>query len=78
MRPRLFDKATAKLTALITISFLTRSSSLIPWVPIALYRISEQPDFFLPIVISGLTVTIPLIMVSIALDSWFYGRLCVP
>ena len=78
MKPKCFDRATNKLTALITISFLTRSSSLIPWVPIALLRIAEQPAFFLPIVVAALTVAIPLMAGSILLDSLFYGRLCMP
>lgn len=78
MKPAYFDKATAKLTALITIAFITRSSSIIPWAPIALFRIAENPAFFLPIVVSGLTVTIPLLLLSILIDSSFYGRLTVP
>ena len=63
---------------MISICFLARSSSLAAWIPLAIFKILEDSNFFLPIVLAGLSVTIPAIGFSIALDSYYYGVLTIP
>lgn len=67
-----------KMTILITICFLTRSSSLAAWIPLAGLKILENFDYFLPIVYAGLTVTIPFCVASTMLDSYYYGTFSIP
>ena len=66
------------MTFLITISFLARSSSLAAWIPLAFFKILEKPEFFIPIFCAGLFVTIPCMIFSILLDSWYYGTFTIP
>jgi hypothetical protein len=72
------DKNLTKMTLLITICFLARSSSLAAWIPLAILRIIENFSFFLPILVAGLTVTIPICAFSIGLDSYYYGTFTIP
>jgi GPI mannosyltransferase 3 len=78
IKPKLFDTNLVKMTFLITVAFIARSSSLVPWIPLALFKILENLNFFLPILVAGICVTIPMCVVSILLDSYFYGVLTVP
>jgi hypothetical protein len=66
------------MTFLITITFLARSSSLVAWVPLAIAKIIENYNFLIPILTAGITVAIPVIFVSIYIDSYFYGTFTVP
>jgi hypothetical protein len=77
-KPKLFDPSLQKMTLLITITFLCRSSSLAAWIPLALFKIIEDFDWFLPILVSGLSVTVPVCLVSVGIDSYYYGVLAVP
>lgn len=64
------------LTCLITISFIIRNTSVIPWiVPILWMIISKKlsKEFFL----SGLIVALPLILFSITVDSIYYGKFTI-
>lgn len=67
-----------KMTIAITISFLGRSSSLAPWIPLAILKILEDINFLLPIIVAGILVTVPLCVASVALDSYYYGTFTVP
>lgn len=78
IKPSINDSSLNKMTFLITISFLARSSSLAAWIPLAFFKILEQPEFFIPIFCAGLFVTIPCMMFSILLDSWYYGTFTIP
>lgn len=78
IKPKMFDSNLNKMTALISLCFLTRSSSLVPWVPLALIKIMTDFNFLVPILVSGITVTIPMSILSVLLDSYFYGKLCCP
>lgn len=78
IKPIVFDSNLNKMTALITVCFISRSSSLVSWIPLALVKILEDKRFFKPIVVAGLTVALPLICISVLVDSYFYGVLCVP
>ena len=77
-RPRVFDADLRKMTFLITLSFLIRSSSLAPWIPLAALKILEDAGNFRPILVAGLTVAIPTMCCSVLLDSYYYGVLTVP
>ena len=74
----MFNRELNIMTLLITLSFLARSSSLAAWIPLALLKIVEDPAFFVPIVVAGLTVTVPSIAISIGLDSLYYGTFTIP
>lgn len=66
------------MTFAITLAFLVRSSSLVGWIPLALVAILSHRDNFMAIVEAGVYVTVPLVLFSIAIDSFFYGRLTCP
>ena len=68
----------SKMTFLITIGFIARSSSLVPWIPLALLKIAEDLTYFIPILATGIMVTIPLCVASILIDSYFYGVFTIP
>ena len=78
IKPEIFDKNLSKMTLMITLCFIARSSSLVPWIPLAILKILENYQFFVPIVVSGLIVTIPMCIISILVDSFFYGVLTIP
>lgn len=78
LKPVNFSREMSIMTFLITMAFLCRSSSLAVWIPLAIFKIVEDFNFFVPIVLAGLTVTLPACLASVALDSFYYGRLTVP
>ena len=53
LKPVNFDAGLSKMTLLISICFLARSSSLAAWIPLAIFKILEDSSFFLPIVLAG-------------------------
>lgn len=77
----IFDKNMAIMTFAITMAFLIRSSSLVGWIPLALAKIFSTSYVgmnLFSIITACVMVTIPTIIVSILIDSKFYGRLTVP
>lgn len=66
------------MTAFITVNFISRSSSLAPWIPLALLKICENWANFFPIAVAGLTVAVPWMVLSVLIDSWYYGVWTVP
>eukprot|EP00356_Strombidium_inclinatum_P012985 CAMPEP_0170499278 /NCGR_PEP_ID=MMETSP0208-20121228/30828_1 /TAXON_ID=197538 /ORGANISM="Strombidium inclinatum, Strain S3" /LENGTH=307 /DNA_ID=CAMNT_0010776769 /DNA_START=284 /DNA_END=1207 /DNA_ORIENTATION=+ len=75
---KMFCPDLTKMTLVITVCFLIRSSSLAGWVPLALLKLCEHPSNFLPVLMAGLTVALPCILASVAIDSWYYGVVTVP
>ena len=71
--PKMFCANLQKMTLLITINFLTRSSSLSVWIPLAAMKILENNLYFFPIIVAGLSITVPICIASTALDSYYYG-----
>lgn len=69
-----FDHNTAWLTALITISFVIRNTSPIGWLPILFLKIVNEGSF-VPFLIAGFVVALPLLGISVLLDSLFFGNL---
>lgn len=74
----IFEKNMILMTTGITIAFLIRSSSIVGFVPLALWAIisSNSPLFnTVSIIQAGFTVAIPIVLISISIDSWYYGKL---
>ena len=78
IKPQLFDKNTLKMTFAITILFIVRSSCIIGYLPLALIKIFEDGRYFGSFVVAGLSVTIPLVFLTICIDSYFYGFWTIP
>jgi hypothetical protein len=67
-----------KMVFAITLGFIVRSSSLVGWVPLALFYVFKSWDYFVAILKAGIFVAIPTIGLSILNDSYFYGYWCFP
>ena len=78
MKPKFFDKSLSMLTLAITISFAVRSSSIVGYLPLALMAIVQDINFLLPIIVAGLTITVPFVLFNLASDAYFYGYWTVP
>lgn len=78
MKPKFFDKSLCILTAAITFSFAVRSSSIVGYVPMALMAIVSNIDYLLPIIVCGLCITIPVVLINLVSDSYYYGYWTVP
>ena len=67
--------STVWLTATITISFMMRNTSPIGWIPLLAIKVLKE-GAFVPFLVAGIFVAVPLIGAIIALDTWFYtGKL---
>lgn len=78
MKPKFFDKGLILLTLAITLSFAVRSSSIVGYIPMALMAIVSDSRYFLPIIVAGLTITIPIVLINLVSDAYFYGYWTVP
>jgi hypothetical protein len=78
MKPKFFDPSLNKLTLAITLSFAVRSSSIVGYVPLALMAIAQDFRFFFPIIVAGLTITIPIVGINLVSDAYHYGYWTVP
>ena len=78
LKPKIFDKNIMKLTLAITISFTIRSSSIVGYIPLAFIVIFQDFNYFIPIVVAGLTIAIPFILINLCSDAYFYGYWTVP
>jgi Alg9-like mannosyltransferase family len=74
----------ALMTFGITMAFLVRSSSIIGWVPLALIYIFKAKSFeciiynLLAIIQAGLFIAIPMVFLSLCMDSLYYGTFVFP
>ena len=78
MKPKFFDKSLSMLTLAITISFAVRSSSIVGYIPLALIAIAKDINYLLPIIVAGLTITVPFVLLNLVSDAYFYGYWTVP
>lgn len=78
IKPKIFDRNLIYLTLAITISFTIRSSSIVGYIPLALIVILKDNRFFVPILVAGLTITIPFVLLNLMSDAYFYGYFTVP
>lgn len=73
-----FDKNMALMTFSITLAFLVRSSSLVGWVPLALYKVFSSFDYFCSIFLAGICIAVPVFLSSVLADSMYYGTFTIP
>lgn len=66
------------MTFFITMAFIIRSSSIIGWIPLALYKIFSSEHYLHPILEAGVKIAIPTFLISLSVDSFFYGQLMCP
>jgi len=78
IKPKIFDKSLSFLTLAITLSFTVRSSSIVGYIPLALIAIFKDPRFLVAILVAGLTITIPVVLINLMSDAYFYGYFTVP
>jgi len=48
------------------------------YTPLALIIIIKDIRYFFPILVAGLTITIPVVCINLLSDSYFYGYFTVP
>lgn len=66
-----FTANTVIFTALLTIGFMMRNTSPVGWLPLLFLKISRS-GAFIPFLLSGIFVAVPLIILCIYLDSIYY------
>ena len=67
-----FNLDTVMLTAVITIAFVGRNTSIVGWIPLLAIKVLLEGSL-LPFLMSAILVAIPLMGVSVAIDSAYYG-----
>ena len=77
LKPK-FDRNMALMTLSITLAFIVRSSSLIGFIPLALFQMFQSCDDFLAILQSAIFVALPTFTLSIVCDSIYYGKWACP
>ena len=77
LKPKL-DWSMVMMTFSITVAFIVRSSSLIGFIPLALFKIFQSWDYFVAVLQSGFVVALPTIAFSILCDSLYYGKWTCP
>lgn len=66
-----FTGSTVMLTATITLSFMMRTTSPIGWVPLLAIKVFSE-GAFVPFLIAGIFVAVPIIAATVAIDTWYY------
>lgn len=67
-----FTINTAVMTALITISFMIRTTSPTGWIPLLAYKVLKESSF-VPFAIAGIVVALPIICLCILVDTHMYS-----
>jgi len=73
IKPFIIDKNTILMTVALTISFIVRSSSLLGYFPLFIFKIFENYNFIITFLVSAILITIPMCTFVIALDSYHYN-----
>ena len=71
---KLIDVDAIILTVLITISFIMRNTSIVPWLIPMAYKVFVHKTL-MKFLFWGFAVAIPIIVISVAWDSYYYGGL---
>lgn len=66
-----FNKNTVWLTATITLSFMIRNTSPIGWIPLLAIKVLYEGSL-VPFLISALLVSVPVVLINIALDTLYF------
>jgi len=67
-----FTKNTVILTALISISFMVRNTSPVGWLPLLAIKVLREGSF-VPFLISGAFVALPILFLLVSIDTYMYG-----
>ena len=67
-----FDKNVKILTLCLSLAFVVRISSPVGWLPLLLGKIIFDRSFK-AFLIAGFTITIPIVLAAITIDSLYYG-----
>jgi hypothetical protein len=59
-------------TGLITVSFMLRNTSPIGWIPLLFYKVIKEGSLK-PFIIAFFIVSLPIIGISVFLDTLYYG-----
>jgi hypothetical protein len=67
-----FTLDTAALTALITVAFVGRNTSVIGWIPLLAIKVLRD-GALPPFILSAITVAVPVIGLTVLVDTAYYG-----
>ena len=67
-----FTIDTVILTALITVSFVSRTTSIVGWIPLLAIKVLRDGSL-IPFIMSAVTVAIPCMGLMFYIDSCYYG-----
>ena len=70
---KIVDVDAIVLTTLITISFIMRNTSIVPWLIPMMYKVFVQRTL-LKFLFCGFFIAIPIMIISILWDSYYYGE----
>ena len=71
---KLIDVDAIILTVLITMSFIMRNTSIVPWLIPMAYKVFIHKTF-MKFLFWGFSIAVPIMMISVAWDSYYYGGL---
>jgi hypothetical protein len=71
---KVWDKHAIILTVIITLSFIVRNTSIVPWLLPMAWKVFKEKTFQ-KFFVCGVFIAIPIFLFSITLDSLYYGRL---
>lgn len=64
----------ALMTIMITLSFILRNSSAIPWIPLLIYKLFIQERRILQTITHGVLFALPNLLLSTYCDYLYYGK----
>ena len=67
-----FTTDTVILTALITVAFIGRNTSIVGWIPLLAIKVLREGSLP-PFILSAITVAIPCIAFMVYVDTLYYG-----
>jgi len=73
LKPKLCDRSTLIMTFGLTLTFVCRSSSIIGYAPLAIFKIVEDPRYILSFIAATIIVVMPIMATTIAMDTYMYG-----
>jgi len=72
----IFNWKALLFTFLVTFSFILRNSSAIGFIPLILHKAFYQRNFKM-FALSGILVALPMLLITVAADSIYYGKLTI-
>lgn len=62
----------------ISMAFIIRSTSVIGWVPLLLFKLCSSPCRYLVSFVKSVPILVVLLLISLTIDQKFYGRRTFP